>query len=234
MTTPSTPSTPSPALSVEHLGFGYPRQPQLLHGLSFAIEPGEKVGVVGLNGSGKTTLFLLICGILAPTTGTIRLFGQPVVPGAFRPEIGMVFQNPDDQLFESTVRDDVAFGPTNMGLSPNEIDTRVAEALALTATSALAARPPHHLSGGEKRMVAIAGVLAMRPRLVLYDEPDANLDIQARARLITFLQASRETIVLASHDRACVQAVCTRVVLLRRGHLAADGAPQVVLRQPQD
>lgn len=226
--------SPIPALSVDQLSFGYPQQPRLLDAVSFAIQPGERVGVVGLNGSGKTTLFLLLCGILIPSAGTVSLFGQPVVPGAFRPEIGMVFQNPDDQLFAPTVRDDVAFGPTNMGLSPDEIDTRVAEALALTATEALAARPPHHLSGGEKRMVAIAGVLAMRPRLVIYDEPDANLDQQARARLIAFLRESRETLLLASHDLACVRAVCTRVFLLDRGRIAADGPPQMVLAQFRD
>jgi cobalt/nickel transport system ATP-binding protein len=226
-------TTPPPALSVDQLSFGYPQQPRLLDALSFTIQPGERVGVVGLNGSGKTTLFLLLCGILTPTAGSITLFGQPVVPGTFRPEIGMIFQNPDDQLFAPTVRDDVAFGPTNMGLAPNDIDTRVAEALALTATEALAARPPHHLSGGEKRMVAIAGVLAMRPRLVIYDEPDANLDQQARARLIAFLQASRETLLLASHDLECVQAICTRVLLLDRGRIAADGLPQTVLARFQ-
>lgn len=222
-----------PALAVDQLSFGYPQQPRLLDALSFTIQPGERVGVVGLNGSGKTTLFLLLCGILTPTAGSITLFGQPVVPGAFRPEIGMVFQNPDDQLFAPTVHDDVAFGPTNMGLSPDEIDTRVAEALAFTATNALAARPPHHLSGGEKRMVAIAGVLAMRPRLMIYDEPDANLDHQARERLIAFLQASRETLLLASHNLECVRAVCTRAILLRRGQIATDGPPHSVLARLQ-
>jgi cobalt/nickel transport system ATP-binding protein len=216
---------------VDQLSFGYPQQPRLLHAVSFTIQPGERVGVVGLNGSGKTTLFLLLCGILTPTAGSITLFGHAVVPGAFRSEIGMVFQNPDDQLFAPTVRDDVAFGPTNMGLAPNEIDTRVAEALTLTATEALAARPPHHLSGGEKRMVAIAGVLAMRPRLVIYDEPDANLDQQARTRLLAFLQESPETLLLASHDLGCVQAVCTRVIWLRCGSIAADGPPERVLAQ---
>ncbi len=222
-------TTPPPALRVDKLSFAYPHQPPLLDNLSFTIQPGERVGFVGLNGSGKTTLFLLLCGILTPTAGTITLFGKRVTPGAFRPEIGMVFQNPDDQLFAPTVRDDIAFGPTNMGLAPDEIATRVAEGLALTGTESLATRAPHHLSGGEKRMVAIAGVLAMRPRLVIYDEPDANLDRAALHRLIAFLQASQETIVLSSHNLACVQAVCTRVILLHRGNLAADGLPQTVL-----
>jgi cobalt/nickel transport system ATP-binding protein len=222
-------TTPPPALRVDKLSFAYPQQPPLLDTLSFTIQPGERVGFIGLNGSGKTTLFLLLCGVLTPTAGTITLFGNPVVPGAFRPEIGMVFQNPDDQLFAPTVRDDIAFGPTNMGLPPDEIAARVAESLALTATEALAERAPHHLSGGEKRMVAIAGVLAMRPRLVLYDEPDANLDRAALHRLMAFLQTSQETILLSSHNLECVQAVCTRVILLHRGELAADAPPQTVL-----
>jgi len=179
----------TPAIQVSQLGFSYPNQAQVLQDISLTIQPGERVGLIGPNGAGKSTLFLSICGILQPTSGEIQLFGKPVVTGEFRSEIGLVFQNPNDQLFCPSVWDDVAFGPENMGLSEAEIEHRVEEALAVTGIQKLAERVPHNLSGGEKCMVAIAGVLAMRPQLILYDEPSSNLDMRSRRRLINFLQS---------------------------------------------
>ena len=210
---------------VSGLSFSYPDKPDVLRDVSLKVLPGERVGLIGPNGAGKTTLFLVICGVLKPGAGEIVLFGKPMTHGDFRPEISMVFQNPDDQLFCPSVRDDVAFGPQNLGLSKGEVEARVTEALALTGGLELADRPPHHLSEGEKRMVSIAGVLAMRPRLMIYDEPNANLDIRSRRRLIRFLQASKETMLIASHDLEFILEVCNRVALMDEGRIVANGEP---------
>lgn len=220
---------PIPALDVAGLHFAYPGQPPVLNGVSFSVRPGERVGLIGANGTGKTSLFLLVSGVLKPDAGAIAAFGEPVRKGSFHPEIGLVFQNPSDQLFSPSVRDDVAFGPVNMGLPAAEVSARVAQALHTTGTQALAERPPHHLSGGEKRMVSIASVLAMQPRLLLFDEPDANLDIQARRRLIGFLQAAPQTLLVASHDLELILEVCDRVLLLDGGRVVADGPPAQVM-----
>lgn len=217
------------ALVVENLAGGYPDWPAVLQGISLEVQPGERVGLIGPNGSGKTTLFLTVCGILAPAAGRVLLFGQPVVPGQFSPQVGMIFQQPDDQLFCPCVRDDVAFGALNMGLPPQETAARVALALQQTGTAHLAERAPHHLSGGEKRMVAIAGVIAMQPRLILYDEPDAFLDRRARRRLIQFLQAHPAASLIATHDLELVSEVCQRVVVLDAGRLVAAGHPHDLL-----
>ncbi|RLC89865.1 MAG: ABC transporter ATP-binding protein [Chloroflexi bacterium] len=215
-----------PALVVSDLSFSYPDKSDVLRDVSLEILPGERVGLIGPNGAGKTTLFLAICGVLKPNAGEIVLFGKPVTNGNFRPEIGMVFQNSDDQLFCPSTRDDVAFGPQNLGLSKEDVAARVTESLTTTGALELADRPPHHLSGGEKRMVSIAGVLAMRPRMVVYDEPNASLDIRSRRRLIRFLQTSHETFLIASHDLELVLEVCDRVVLMDEGRIVANGNPR--------
>ena len=149
-----------------------------------------------------------------------------MLPGTFRPEIGMVFQDPDDQLFCPSVRDDVAFGPQNLGLDDRTVNARVAEAVTTAGVQELVDRAPHHLSGGEKRMVSIAGALAMQPRLLIYDEPSASLDTRARRRLIRFLQASDETILIASHDLELILEVCDRVVLMDEGRVVTTGSPR--------
>lgn len=217
------------ALSVSGLWFSYPDRPDVLRGVDLQVAPGERVGLVGPNGSGKTTLFLAICGILKPSAGEISIMGEPVRNERFNPDVGLVFQNPDDQLFCPSVREDVAFGPQNMGQSAEETGQRVTEALTLVGHLDLADRPPHHLSEGEKRMVSIAGVLALRPRLLLYDEPSANLDIRSRRRLIRLLQAATETALIASHDLELVLEVCRRVVLLDSGQIVADGDPREIM-----
>ncbi len=218
-----------PALEAAGLSFSYPDRRPVLREVNLSIRPGERVGIIGPNGAGKTTFFMLACGVLKPTAGEIRLFGKKVKPGEFYPEVGMVFQNQNDQLFCPSVWDDVAFGPRNLGLPVDEVKARVQEAFAVTGIGDLAGRPPHHLSGGEKRLVAIAGVLAMRPKLVIYDEPTSNLDIRYRRRLINFLQNSRETLVIASHDLEFILEVCSRVVLLDGGGVVADGSPYDIL-----
>lgn len=217
------------ALAVSGLRFAYSGGLEVLRDIDLRMRPGEKVGMIGPNGSGKTTLFLALCGVLKPSGGQVRLFGEAVRAGQFYPDIGMVFQNPDDQLFSPSVRDDVAFGPQNMGLSPAEVRARVDEALSLTGVQELADRAPHHLSGGEKRMVSIAGVVAMHPRLIIYDEPAANLDIRSRRRFIRFLQEARETLLVSSHDLELVRETCDRVALLDEGSIVADGDPDEVM-----
>jgi cobalt/nickel transport system ATP-binding protein len=151
------------------------------------------------------------------------------VQGGFNPQIGFVFQNPDDQLFNPTVWDDVAFGPINLNLSEEEIEARVNKALTITNTQEFAERAPHHLSGGEKRMVSIAGVLALEPEIIIYDEPSANLDMRSRRRLINFLNDSQETMLISSHDLEFILEVCERVLLIDGGEVIADGNPTEIM-----
>ncbi|MES1023099.1 ABC transporter ATP-binding protein [Gloeocapsa sp. BRSZ] len=221
------------AIAIQNLSFSYQNRLSVLQNLNLTIRAGERVGLIGANGSGKTTLFLLTCGVLKPSAGNILLFDKPIVVGEFRPEIGLVFQNPNDQLFLPSVRDDIAFGPENMGLSATEVEERIQEAILLTGVQSLIERVPHHLSGGEKCMVAIAGVLAMRPQFVLYDEPSANLDMRSRRRLIQFLQRSPQTIAISSHDLELILEVCDRVLLLGEGQIIADGNPRDVMGDQQ-
>jgi len=218
-----------PVLTVSGLWFSYPDRPNVLQEVTLRVLPGERVGLIGPNGSGKTTFFLEVCGVLKPSAGEIVVLGKPVRNGDFRSDIGLVFQNPDDQLFCPSVWDDVAFGPQNMGLSRDEVEARVTEVLSAVGVVELTNRPAHHLSEGEKRMVSIATVLAMRPQLLIYDEPSANLDIRSRRRLIRLLQASKETILIASHDLELVLEVCNRVVLIDDGRIIADGNPRSIM-----
>ncbi|WP_228054261.1 energy-coupling factor ABC transporter ATP-binding protein [Nodosilinea sp. LEGE 07298] len=217
------------AIAASALSFGYPDQPEVLRDVTLTIQEGDRVGIIGHNGCGKTTLFMLLCGVLTPVAGDIHLFGEPLTPGQFRPEVGLLFQDPDDQLFSASVRDDIAFGPQNMGFDPAEVDARVAQAADMAGIAHLLDRTPHHLSGGEKQMVAIAGLLAMTPQIILYDEPTASLDLRTRRRLIRFLQNSTETVLISSHDLEFVLEVCDRVILIDEGHIIADGCPRQIM-----
>ncbi|HEY9887883.1 MAG TPA: ABC transporter ATP-binding protein [Candidatus Obscuribacterales bacterium] len=217
------------AIALHEVSFAYPDQPNILQNISLTIRTGERVGLIGHNGCGKTTLFMLVCGLLKPNSGTITLLDEPVQLHQFRSEVGFLFQDPEDQLFSPSVRDDIAFGPQNLGLTEAEVAARVTAALELTGLSALAERPPHHLSGGEKQMVAIAGLMAMCPQVLLYDEPTANLDLRTRRRLIHFLKESDETLLLAAHDLEFLLEVCDRVVLIDAGRIIADGDPVEVM-----
>lgn len=219
------------ALQLEHLHFSYPDNPQVLQNITLDVRVGERVGLIGPNGAGKTTLFMTICGILKPTAGTVELFGKAVAAGKFHPEVGLVFQYPDDQLFSPSVRDDIAFGPLNMGLPNDEVEQRVTTIMERIGLTDFADRPPHHLSGGQKRMVAIAGVQAMQPKLIIYDEPSANLDIRSRRKLIRFMQQTDETMVVSSHDLELILEVCQRVILLDDGQIIADGQTKAIMGQ---
>ena len=217
------------AISLSSLCFSYEQERAILTDINLEIASGESVGLIGANGAGKTSLFLAVCGILKPTYGEIKLFDRPIEAGQFNPEIGLVFQNPDDQLFCPTVRDDIAFGLENIGLPPQEVSARIDAALSLTGVKHLIDRISYQLSGGEKCMVAIAAVLAMLPQIVLYDEPSANLDLRARRRLIQFLNSSRETTVISSHDLELIIEVCDRVVMLNQGRVVANGTPEEIM-----
>ncbi len=217
------------AIAARDLSFGYPDQPDVLCQISLTIQAGDRVGIIGHNGCGKTTLFMLLCGVLSPAAGDIHLFGEPLKPGQFRPEVGLLFQDPDDQLFSASVRDDLAFGPQNMGFDPAEVAARVTQAADMAGITHLLDRLPHHLSGGEKQMVAIAGLLAMTPQIILYDEPTASLDLRTRRRLIRFLQNSSETVLISSHDLEFVLEVCDRVILIDEGRIIADGCPRKIM-----
>jgi cobalt/nickel transport system ATP-binding protein len=220
-----------PALEVQGLGYAYPDGQMALRSVSFVIHPGETVGLIGSNGAGKSTLLLHLNGVLRPASGSVRVNGLPVATEhlvAVRRQGGLVFQDPDDQLFMPTVQEDVAFGPLNMGLPAGEVAARVTQALATVGASHLATRAPYRLSGGEKRLVAIAGVLAMAPAMLVLDEPSAGLDPAARRRLITLLTGFEQTQLIASHDLDLVQDVCTRVLVLREGVIKADGHPNAI------
>ncbi len=221
--------TPESAITLTDVSFAYPNRPPVLNRLSLQVAVGQRVGIIGHNGCGKTTLFMTLCGAYTPKSGEVRLFDQPVMPGQFRHPIGLLFQDPGDQLFSASVRDDIAFGPLNQGLPDDQIHAQVAAAIELVGLQSLAERPPHHLSGGEKQMVAIAGLLAMQPKIVLYDEPTASLDIRSRRRLITFLQQLDQTMVIASHDLEFVLEVCDRVLIMHQGEIVADGLPAEIM-----
>jgi cobalt/nickel transport system ATP-binding protein len=223
----------SPAIDVQQLGFAYPGGPLALDGVTFAVQPGESIGLVGPNGAGKTTLFLCLTGVLSPQSGSVQVCGLEVRDPAQRrrlPErVGIVFQNSDDQLFSSTVRDDVAFGPLNLGLDASEVQRRVSEALGRVGMAGQEGRVPFHLSGGEKRRVALAGVLAMRPEVLLLDEPSMFLDPRGRRELIGLLNGLGGTKLIASHDLEMILATCSRVLVLDGGKVTADGAARAVL-----
>ncbi len=214
-----------PALAISNLTFAYPDGREALRAVSFTVQPGEKVALVGPNGAGKSTLLLHFNGILQGQ-GEMRVMGKSVMKAnlpEIRAQVGMVFQNPDDQLFSPTVYEDVAFGPLHMGLDEPEVRRRVAEALALVGMSDYAERLSYHLSMGEKKRIAIATALSMRPHILALDEPSAGLDPRARRRLIGLLQELPQTQIIATHDMLLVRELCSRMVLMDEGRIIADG-----------
>jgi cobalt/nickel transport system ATP-binding protein len=201
--------------------------------LSLQIHPGESVGLIGPNGAGKTTLFLCLCGVLKPRSGTIQVAGlNPLDPGQKKKlpsHIGIVFQNSDDQLFSSTIFDDVAFGPLNLELPPDEVRNRVTESLDRVHLTGQEDRVPFHLSGGEKRRAAIAGILAMKPSILLLDEPSMFLDPRGRRSLIDLVNELSGTKIIASHDLGFVRKTCSRIILMDEGKIVADGSVEEIM-----
>jgi cobalt/nickel transport system ATP-binding protein len=225
--------TPSPAamaaLVIGGLHFAYPDGSQALCGVDLTVGSGERVAILGPNGAGKTTLALHLNGILTADAGTVDVGGVRVDPHdragltEIRRRVGIVFQDPDDQLFMPTVEEDVAFGPTNLGLRGAEREARVDEALDAVGMAAYRKQIPHHLSFGQRRRVAVATVLAMRPELLVLDEPSSNLDPASRRELADIITALPVTVLMVTHDLPYALQLCPRAVILDQGRIVADG-----------
>lgn len=219
-------------LEFKDVRFRYPDGTEALKGVSFLITHGESVGIVGANGAGKSTLLLHMNGHLLPTSGGVTVGEVPLrkeTRQEIRRKVGVVFQNPDDQLFMPTVFDDVAFGPLNLGLPLDRVRERVHEALRKVNALALVDKPPHHLSGGEKSAVAIATVIAMEPDILVMDEPAASLDPKSRRSVIGLLNSFAHSKIVASHDLDLILDVCARCLVIRDGAIVADGpAPEIL------
>jgi cobalt/nickel transport system ATP-binding protein len=219
------------AVHARGLSFGYTPGSDVLDDLDFTVLHGERVAVLGPNGAGKTTLMLHLNGLLRGS-GKLEVAGLPVhedTLATLRARVGLVFQDPDDQLFMTTVAEDVAFGPRNLGLPPDAVAERTREALAAVRMEATAERAPHQLSMGERRRVAIAGVLAMEPELLVLDEPSANLDPRARRELLELLETLDCTLLVVTHDLPFAAELCERAVILSGGRVAADGPCRALL-----
>lgn len=218
-------------IQIRNLCFTYPDGNQALSNVSIDIEEGGTVAVVGANGAGKSTLLSLAAGIFEGTRGDITICGVQVKKDRLeeiRRKVGFVFQNPDDQLFMGRVYDDIAFGPRNFGCSCDEIRDMTEGAIETMGIGHLKDRAPHKLSGGEKRNVAIAAVLAMKPQILLFDEPSSYLDPKSRRNFIRAMAELRHTKVIATHDLDMVLDLCERVIILRKGEVFADGKPAVL------
>ncbi|MGH8900877.1 MAG: energy-coupling factor ABC transporter ATP-binding protein [Egibacteraceae bacterium] len=216
----------APVLDVRRVAFAYPDGRQALFGVDLTVTRGERVALLGPNGAGKTTLVLQLNGILVPGVGTIHVAGLRVCKEhlrEIRKRVAIVFQDPDDQLFMPTVWEDVAFGPANLGLRGDELAERVHEALTAVGMEAVANRPPHHLSFGQRRRVAVATVLAMEPEILVLDEPSSNLDPAARRELAEVLQSLDLTMLIVTHDLPYALELCPRAVVMNEGVIVADG-----------
>ncbi|MGW1994273.1 energy-coupling factor ABC transporter ATP-binding protein [Embleya sp. NPDC001921] len=226
-----TPAT-APSLVVRGLAYAYPDGHQALYGVDLTIARGERVALLGPNGAGKTTLVLHLNGILTAGAGTVEVAGLPVAKQHLREirrRVGIVFQDPDDQLFMPTVREDVAFGPANLGLRGAALEERVQDALARVGMSGFADRPPHHLSYGQRRRVAVATVLAMEPEILVLDEPSSNLDPASRRELAEVLRSLDVTVLMVTHDLPYALELCPRATVLAGGVVVADGSTRELL-----
>jgi cobalt/nickel transport system ATP-binding protein len=222
----------APALEVRGLEYTYPDGTQVLRGTDFHIHPGERVALLGPNGAGKTTLVLHLNGILTPDAGDVTVAGLAVQPRTvkeIRRRVGIVFQDPDDQLFMTTVRQDVAFGPANYGVTGEELDRRVLDALTDVGMAGVVDRPPHHLSLGERRRVAVATVLAMNPEILVLDEPSSNMDPASRRELADVLTGLEITLLMITHDLPYALELCPRAMIMNHGRIVADGPTAALL-----
>ncbi|CAB3288588.1 Energy-coupling factor transporter ATP-binding protein EcfA [Methanocaldococcus lauensis] len=223
-------------IETRDLYFCYPDGTEVLKGINFKVKKGEIVSILGPNGAGKSTLFLHFNGILKPTRGEVLIKGKPIKYNKkglieVRKTVGLVFQNPDDQIFAPTVQDDVAFGPLNLGLPEDEVRERVKEALKAVGMWEYRDKPPHHLSGGQKKRVAIAGILAMRPEVIVLDEPTAGLDPVGAAQIMKLLYDLNKkgmTIVISTHDVDLVPVYADKVYVIYNGKILKEGTPQEV------
>ncbi|MBT9161867.1 MAG: Cobalt import ATP-binding protein CbiO [Dehalococcoidia bacterium] len=220
------------AISIANLSYTYPDGTPGLQGICVDILRGESVGVIGPNGAGKTTLLLHLNGIFVSKNGNVEILGKKIGKESIkgiRRDVGLIFQDPDDQLFMPTVFDDVAFGPINMGLPREEVIRRATQALRWVGMDGYEKRLPHHLSVGEKKRIAIAAVLSLNPEILVIDEPTSNLDPRAKWGFIELLRGLTMTRIIASHDLEMVQALCERVIILDKGQIVADGPTERIL-----
>lgn len=219
-------------VEMKNVSYQYPDGNRGIRQVTMLLRHGESVGIIGANGAGKSTLLMLLLGILFPEEGEVLVGDIQVTPktlSMIRQHVGLVMQQADDQLFMTTVFDDVAFGPRNEGLSEAAVSVRVSDALSTVGLEHLENRAPYKLSGGEKKSVSIATVLAMEPDILLMDEPTAGLDPQARRRLIKLLNCFNHTKIITSHDLDMILDTCSRVLVLKDGFLVADGKPKDIL-----
>lgn len=226
-------------LETRNLTYAYPNRPPALNGVNFIASRKARIAVIGANGAGKSTLFKHLNGILKPTSGEVLIHGEPITKANLREVrkmIGIVFQNPDDQVFSPTVEQDIAFGPANLGLDEETVHHRVESAMRLLALDDLRTRPPHHLSGGEKKRVAIAGILAMEPQVLVLDEPTAGLDPQGVTDLVGFVNTLPErfgmTVIFSTHHLDLVPELADYVYVMDRGEIAAQGPVPAIFSQP--
>jgi cobalt transport protein ATP-binding subunit len=226
------PLSATPALEVSGLRHSYPNGLEALKGIDLRLAPHEKVALVGPNGAGKSTLLLHLNGILKPNAGSVHILGTEALDGGLakiRALVGLVFQNPDDQLFSPRVFDDVAFGPLYMGLPRDEVEHRVSQALAAVGMAGFEERRPHELSIGERKRIAIATVLSMDPQLLALDEPSAGLDPRARRGLINLLAGLPQAMLVSTHDMHLVKDLFQRMVIMDGGRIVADGTTATLL-----
>jgi cobalt transport protein ATP-binding subunit len=226
----------TPALLVERLAYAYPDGTQALFGVDLHVAPGERVAVLGPNGAGKTTLVMHLNGVLQAGAGRIEVAGLPVTKQnlkEIRRRVGVVFQDPDDQLFMPTVSEDVAFGPANFGVTGPALEAAVSSALAAVGVSDLASKSPLHLSFGQRRRVAVATVLACDPEIMVLDEPSANLEPVARRELAEVLLSLDRTMLMVTHDLPYALQLCPRSILIDGGVIVADGPTEKILADTQ-
>ncbi len=219
-------------LQCKNIHYSYSQDTQVIDNISFNVKEGEKIGLVGANGAGKTTLLNLILGIASPRKGTIIVGDLEVNKknlSYIRNKVGFVFQNADDQLFMPSVYDDIAFGLRNCNISEDQVKDQVDKVLKVLNIYDLKERPPYKLSGGEKRAVAIATVLAMDPKIIIMDEPTIGLDPKSRRQLINFLKVMNKTLIIATHDMDMVWELCSRAIVMDKGKLIEDGNSSEIL-----
>ena len=223
------------ALEIRNLSYAFPDGKEALRDVTFSVDEGECIGLIGPNGSGKSTLLMHLNGILPDIpgeSGVVMVFGRPIAEEnlpAIRRDVGLLFQDPDDQLFCPTVNEDVAFGPQQMGESADAVRRIVAEALAQVGLGGFEERSPHHLSGGEKQRVCLAGILACRPRILALDEPTSDLDPRGKRSLTALLKTLPATKIIATHDLELVVRLCSRTIVLDEGRIVADGPAEALL-----
>lgn len=218
-------------LETKDLSFTYPDKTQALKNVNIQIKKGEKIAIMGPNGAGKSTLFSHFNGLTEPTSGHVEIDGEKIVFERdellkVRQKVGIVFQDPNDQLFAPTVKEDVAFGPMNLGLEYEEVERRISESLEMVGMSGFEDKTPHHLSGGQQKRVAIAGIVAMRPEIMILDEPTAGLDPEGVDKVLDILNKLNEegiSIVISSHDIEMVNEFADRIFVLYKGEIIAQG-----------